>query len=126
MSPTSDNIPHAKSISGGQSAPPPNHEKGARDKNLETQDREEISQVGFGKKTESREQAAAGSYLLGNPPTRSLWFDDPQTKEIGAKPGSTGTIRGWVYVRTKTGHLRKRTSNRDSVSELHPSDSEQI
>jgi hypothetical protein len=42
-------------------------------------------------------------------PARSFWFDDA-TKEIGATPGSKGTVGGWVYVRTKTGHLKKRAS----------------
>jgi hypothetical protein len=114
---TSDNIPHAKSISGGQSAPSPDNEKGSRDQNREV---EKISQVG----REHDDRKGDGASASGSS-ARSLWFDD-KTKEIGAKPGSTGTVGGWVFVRTKTGHLRKRKSNRDSVSKLHPSDSEQF
>jgi hypothetical protein len=122
---TSDNIPHAKSISGGQSAPSPDNEKGSRDQNREV---EKISQVGRehddrkGDRPEKCQDEEGPKALWSD---RSRWFDD-KTKEIGAKPGSTGTVRGWVFVRTKTGHLRKRQSNRDSVSKLHPSDSEHI
>jgi len=92
-----------------QSAPSPDHEKGASDQNFQ------VSQVG--QLLNDRKRAAAPCEAA----QRSFWYDDP-VKEIGVKPGSTGTVGGWVYVRTKTGHLKKRFDNRGSVSEIHSSE----
>ena len=86
-------------IERGQSSPSQNHEKGARDQKFPN-----FSQVG--QPTNDRTHECPASE--GTAPDRSLWFDDP-TKEIGAASGSTGIVRGWVYVRTQTGHLKKRT-----------------
>jgi len=47
---------------------------------------------------------------------RSLWFDDPQAKEIGDAASSPQFEFGWVYVRSKTGHRRERTKHRGRVS----------
>ena len=79
-----------------QSSPPPHHEKGTSNQDFQ------ISQVGHAHDDRKGDAPAPGT------PARSFWFDDA-TKEIGAAPGSKGTVGGWVYVRTKTGHLKKRS-----------------
>jgi len=92
----------------GQSSPAPDHEKGSSDQEFQT-----ISEVGH----TGNDRKGDASVLAAMPstPARSFWFDDA-TKEIGARPGSWGTVAGWVYVRTKTGHLRKRAGGRGRVS----------
>jgi hypothetical protein len=85
----------------GQSDAAPDNEESSRDQDRET---EKISQVGREHDDRKGDASAQGT------PARSGWFDDPQAKEIGAAPGSIGTVGGWVYVRTKTGHLKKRSS----------------
>jgi hypothetical protein len=103
---TSDNILHAKSKQRGQSAPPPNHEKSARDKNFEAEKREAISQVGHAHDDRKGDGPAAE--------TRSGWFDD-STKEIGGSARRPSFESGWIYRRTETGHRRERSCGRDSV-----------
>jgi hypothetical protein len=90
-----ENVKEADALERGQSTPAPHHEKGAGDQKFR------ISQVGHSHDDRKGDAPAEG------PSARSFWFDD-STKEIGDAPGSTGTPRGWVYVRTKTGHLKKR------------------
>jgi len=94
-------------IKGGQKYFATDHEKGSRDQNREAQKLSEdpSPQVGYQHNVRKGEGDRAGGM-----PARSFWFDDPQAKEIGASPGSQGTVDGWVYVRTKTGHLKKRTN----------------
>jgi hypothetical protein len=88
-------------IERGQSSPSQDHEEGSSDQDF---------QISVGHTGNDRKEAPAAP----RPPERSFWFDDA-TKEIGASPGSKGTIGGWVYVRSKTGHLKKRFNNRGSV-----------
>jgi hypothetical protein len=76
---------------------------------------ETISQVGHDQNGRSQSAGPHRTPRGEGKAARSLWFDDPQAKEIGASPGSKGTVGGWLYVRTKTGHLKKRFNNRDSV-----------
>jgi len=85
----------------GQSSPSPDHEKGSSDQEFP-------KQVGSAHEPKTREWAR--SLWRAHSPQRSFWFDDPQAKEIGASASSKGIVAGWVYVRTKTGHLKKRTS----------------
>ena len=92
-------------VHGRQEHVAPDNEKSSRDKNREAK---KISQVGSAHGPKTREWARC--LWRAHSPPRSGWFDDPAAKEIGAAPGSTGTVRGWFYVRTKTGHLKKRTS----------------
>ena len=90
-------------IERGQISPSPDHEKGARDQDFQ------ISEVDHTANERKRDATSGPGITKPRPASRSFWFDDA-TKEIGASPGSTGTVGGWVYVRTKTGHLKKRTS----------------
>jgi len=83
-------------IERGQSSPSQDYEKGSGDQKFQA------GEVG------RYQNDRTGDASTTNSSARSFWFDDA-TKEIGAAPGSTGTVRGWVYVRTKTGHLKKRT-----------------
>jgi len=102
-----ENVRKDEIIRGRQSTPAPDNENGPSDQNFEAAkgfvaEWKKNLRVGHAHDDRKGDASAPGT------PARSFWFDDA-TKEIGAAPGSTGTVRGWVYVRTKTGHLKKRT-----------------
>jgi hypothetical protein len=101
-------VKEADAFERGQSSPSPDNEEGSRDQKLP------ISQVG-----QTNDRKREGASAQGCVSARSRWFDD-KTCEIGA--GETQFEFGWVYRRTKTGHLRIITHGRDSVSELHSSE----
>jgi hypothetical protein len=90
---TSDNIPHAKSKRGRQSAPPPHNEKGASHQNRKA---EKISQVG--RKHDDRKGDAPSEDLPAVESTgsgaRSGWFDD-KTKEIGDEASDSQSEFRW-------------------------------
>jgi len=102
-----ETVREADVIGGRQIAPSPHNEKGACDQKFQNA-KEFVAEWKKNLRVGHAHDDRKGDAPAPGTSARSFWFDDA-TKEIGAAPGSTGTVGGWVYVRTKTGHLKKRT-----------------